>query len=140
MFDVKGKSIPCVGVSVGIERILLLLEQRFSNEDMKLRTNQADVFVVTPHRGLGEERLKLVNKLWDAGIRCENSTKLSPKLLLQLQHCEDFRIPLALIIGVTEIERGVVKIKDTATREETEVSIDGLVEEIRKRLAKFKNN
>lgn len=134
MFDEKGKSVPCCGISIGIERILLILNEKNEKSGIKLRTNKADVFVVTPHRGLGEERLKLVNRLWDAGIRCENSTKLSPKVLKQFEHCEEYGIPLGLIIGSSELEQGVVKIKEFATRKEEDVAIDDLVEEIRKRL------
>lgn len=44
------------------------------------------------------------------------------KLLDQLQYCEDRRIPIAVILGSSEIEKGVVKIRDVATREEEEVS------------------
>lgn len=134
MFDEKGKSVPCCGISIGIERILLICREKNENEGVKLRTNKADVFVVTPHRGLGEERLKLVNRLWDAGIRCENSTKLSPKVLKQFEHCEEYGIPFGLIIGTSELERGVVKIKEFATRKEEDVAVDDLIEEIRKRL------
>lgn len=134
IFDEKEKSFPCCGVSIGVERILLILKEKNQKEGVKLRTNKADVFVVTPHLGLGEERLKLVNKLWDAGIRCENSTKLSPKVLKQFEHCEEYGIPLGLIIGTSELERGVVKIKEFATRKEDDVAIDDLVDEIRKRL------
>ena len=28
MFDAKGKKVPCVGVSIGIERIFAIMEQR----------------------------------------------------------------------------------------------------------------
>lgn len=138
MFDENGKSAPCCGISIGIERILLILEEKNKKDGVKLRTNKADVFVVTPHRGLGEERLKLVNRLWDAGIRCENSTKLSPKVLFQFEHCEEYGIPFGLIIGGSELERGVVKIKEFATRQEEDVAIDDLVEYIRKRLENLK--
>lgn len=134
MLDRKGKSIPCCGISIGIERILLIIKEKYDKEGVKLRTNKADVFVVTPHKGLGEERLKLVNRLWNAGIRCENSTKHSQKVLTQFQHCEEYGIPFGLIIGSSELERGVVKIKEFATREEYDVAIDDLVEVIRNRL------
>lgn len=137
MFDVKGKSIPCIGISIGVERIFLLLEEKFKKIGKKFRTNNADVFVVTPHRGMGEERLKLVNKLWDAGIRCENSNKLSPKILVQLQHCEEYDIPIALILGKSELERGIVKLREVQTRHEEDVPLDILVDEIRKKLEKI---
>lgn len=42
----------------------------------------------------------------------------NPKLLDQLQYCEAHQIPLALIIGDGELEKGVVKLRVVATREE----------------------
>lgn len=44
--------------------------------------------------------------------------KKDPKLLKQLQYCEDTGIPLAAIVGEQELTDGVVKLRDVATREE----------------------
>lgn len=44
--------------------------------------------------------------------------KKDPKLLKQLQYCEDTGIPLAAIVGEQELADGVVKLRDVATREE----------------------
>jgi len=43
---------------------------------------------------------------------------VNPKLLTQLQQCEDEGIPLAVVIGDGEIERKTVKIRNVATRAE----------------------
>lgn len=52
----------------------------------------------------------------------------------QLQHCEEYGIPLAIILGESEIQRGVVKLRTVSTRDEVEVSRTSLADEIRKRL------
>ena len=44
--------------------------------------------------------------------------KKDPKLLKQLQYCEDMGIPLAAIVGEQELTDGVVKLRDVARREE----------------------
>lgn len=44
--------------------------------------------------------------------------KKNPKLLSQLQHCEEAGIPLVAILGEQELKDGVVKLRDVATREE----------------------
>lgn len=136
LFDAKNKSVPCVGISIGVERIFALIESRKAAENIKMRTNFADVYVVSAHKGLGEERLKIVNMLWNAGIRADHSYKLNPKILIQFQHCEKYNIPYALIIGGSELERRVVKLREIQTREEIDIPIELLVEEIRKRLNK----
>jgi len=71
--------------------------------------------------------MKLCNMLWGADIKAEQPYKKNPKMLNQLQYCEDNGIPLAVIIGESELEKGVVKLRDISTREETEVSRDQLV-------------
>lgn len=138
MFDPRGKQVPCVGVSIGVERIFSVLEAKHASEGTKLRTSDVEVYVASAHKGLHEKRLRIVSELWDAGIRAEHSYKLSPKLLVQLQHCEENGIPLALVFGDSELERGVVKLREVSTRKEEEISVDKLAEEIRKRLATIK--
>lgn len=138
MFDSKGKQVPCVGVSIGVERIFSVLEAKHAAEGTKLRTSDVEVYVASAHKGLHEKRLKIVAELWDAGIRTEHSYKLNPKLLAQLQHCEENGVPLALVLGDSELARGVVKLREVTTRKEEDVPVDNLAEEIRKRLALIK--
>ncbi|KAK0151135.1 Histidine--tRNA ligase, cytoplasmic [Merluccius polli] len=130
MFDAKGRTVPCVGVSIGIERIFSIMEQKAEAE--KVRTTEIQVMVVSAQKNLLEERLKLVTELWNAGIKAEVMYKKNPKLLSQLQHCEESGIPLVAILGEQELKDGVVKLRTTATREEVDVSRVDLVQEIRK--------
>lgn len=44
--------------------------------------------------------------------------KKNPKLLSQLQHCEELGIPLVAILGEQELKNGVVKLRNVATRDE----------------------
>ncbi|NXE16349.1 SYHC protein, partial [Lophotis ruficrista] len=118
MFDPKGRKVPCVGVSIGIERIFSILEQRAKASGEKVRATETEVLVATPQKHLLAARLKLISELWDAGIKAEMLYKKDPKLLKQLQYCEDTGIPLAAIVGEQELTDGVVKLRDVATREE----------------------
>ena len=67
--------------------------------------------------------------------QAEQSYKKNPKLLQQLQYCEDHGVPFAVILGESELQRGIVKLRHVATREETEVQRDQLVEVLRSKLA-----
>ena len=134
MFDPKGKQVPCVGVSIGVERIFAVLEARNAAEKIKMRTNDVQVYVCSAHKGLHEKRLEILTKLWNGDLKAEHSYKLNPKLLQQLQYCEENQIPLAIILGDGELERGVVKLREVSTRKEEEVEIVNLVEEIDRRL------
>uniref|UniRef100_A0A8C2H0U7 histidine--tRNA ligase n=1 Tax=Cyprinus carpio TaxID=7962 RepID=A0A8C2H0U7_CYPCA len=131
MFDPKGRKVPCVGVSIGIERIFSIMEQKTSSE--KVRTTETQVLVASAQKNLLEERLKLTSQLWNAGIKAEVLYKKNPKLLSQLQHCEETGIPLVAILGEQELKDGVVKLRNVASREEVDVPRADLVDEIKKR-------
>uniref|UniRef100_A0A8C2TMP7 histidine--tRNA ligase n=1 Tax=Coturnix japonica TaxID=93934 RepID=A0A8C2TMP7_COTJA len=98
----------------------------------KIRTTETQVLVASAQKKLLEERLKLVSELWDAGIKAEVLYKKNPKLLNQLQYCEDTGIPLVAIVGEQELKDGVVKLRIVATREEVNIRRESLVEEIRR--------
>ncbi|KAM7299277.1 hypothetical protein ISCGN_019844 [Ixodes scapularis] len=139
MFDSKGRNVPCVGISVGVERIFTLVEAKAKAEQTKLRTNETEVFVASAQKNLVAERMKICSELWDNGLKVEHSYKLSPKLLGQLQYCEERGIPLAIIIGESELQKGIVKLRKVTTREEFEVPRDKLCTEIRNYLTNMNN-
>lgn len=133
MFDPKGRKVPCVGLSVGVERIFSIVEQRLEALEAKVRTTGTQVLVASAQKKLLEERLKLIVELWDAGIKAELLYKKNPKLLNQLQYCEETGIPLVAIVGEQELKEGVIKLRSVASREEVDVRREDLVEEIKRR-------
>ncbi|XP_014207541.1 histidine--tRNA ligase, cytoplasmic isoform X2 [Copidosoma floridanum] len=135
MFDPKNKPVPCVGVSLGIERIFSVIEGTIAKKGSKVRTTDVQVFVAAAQKNLHEERMRILIDLWENEIKAEQSYKKSPKLLAQLQHCEEYGIPLAIIIGEGELKKQVVTLRDVKTREETSVPRDQLIQELKKRLA-----
>ncbi|KAL2779015.1 histidine--tRNA ligase, mitochondrial isoform 1 precursor [Daubentonia madagascariensis] len=135
MFDPKGHNVPCVGLSIGVERIFSIVEQRMKTSGEKVRTTETQVFVATPQNNFLQERLKLIAELWDAGIKAEMLYKNNPKLLTQLHYCENMGIPLVVIIGEQELKEGVIKLRSVASREEVAIKHENLVAEIRKRLS-----
>ena len=56
-------------------------------------------------------------------------------MLSQLQYCEEEKIPFAIIIGESELQQGVVKLRTVATREEVDVPRDQLIDELKSRLS-----
>ncbi|XP_011494000.1 PREDICTED: histidine--tRNA ligase, cytoplasmic isoform X1 [Ceratosolen solmsi marchali] len=135
MFDVKNRNVPCVGMSLGIERIFSVLEMSIANRGKKTRTTEVEVYVATAQKNLHEERIRILTELWEANIKAEQSYKKNPKLLVQLQHCEDHGIPLAIIIGEGELKRGEVTLRTVKSREETTVPRENLVEELKNRIS-----
>uniref|UniRef100_A0A1I7YL23 histidine--tRNA ligase n=1 Tax=Steinernema glaseri TaxID=37863 RepID=A0A1I7YL23_9BILA len=126
----KPFSVPCVGLSIGIERIFSLLEQKKKNTKEAV----ADVFVASPQKSLLLERISVWKKLRDAGIKAQFERRNKSKFLDQLQFCEANDVKLAVIIGEQESKEGVLKLRNVATREETIVPEGSLIDEIQKRL------
>ena len=68
MFD-KKSNVPCVGFSIGVERLFAVMEAKLRRDNIKIRSIHTQVYIVTPQKGLVEERLKLCQLLWAAGIK-----------------------------------------------------------------------
>jgi len=122
------KQIPCVGVSIGIERLMAIIEKR--NEGKPVKTTDTNVFVITPQKGVLKERLAILKELWDAGISAETIMKSNVKMLTQLQACEKQQIPICVVIGKDELEQGKVKLRHVGTRVEWLVPRESLVYEV----------
>jgi histidyl-tRNA synthetase len=64
----KKSNVPCVGLSIGVERLFAVMEAKLKKENLKIRATHTQVYIATPQKGLVEERLKLCEILWAAGI------------------------------------------------------------------------
>ncbi len=60
-------------------------------------------------------------------LQAEVLYKKNPKLLSQLQHCEETGIPLVAILGEQELKDGVVKLRNVASREEVRLIVSQIV-------------
>ena len=96
---------------------------------MQGRTNNTQVYVVTAQKGLLKHRMQVITRLWDADINAEMSFKANAKYLDQMQYCENRLIPWAVIIGESEIEKGIVNLHNVKTRE-VEVRNDNLLQAV----------
>lgn len=122
--------VPCIGLSIGIERILSIIEERMSADV----GSPTQVLIASIGGDLLEERMKLLLQFWEARINAEHIYKRSIKILNNYQYCEQNHIPYAVILAEDELKRGVVKIRNIQTREEVEVPKDNIIEEIKKRI------
>ncbi|XP_057313572.1 histidine--tRNA ligase, cytoplasmic-like isoform X2 [Hydractinia symbiolongicarpus] len=132
MFAAKGRKVPCVGVSIGIERIFSIMEAKAEASSDKVRTSKSEVLVVSGQKNMLEQRLQLVNELWDQNIKAEISYKNNPKLLNQFQYCEENGIPFCAVIGEEELKNDVVTLRNMVTREQIQVNRKDLPMEISK--------
>lgn len=62
--------MPCVGLSIGIERIFSILEARAKLAGSpKVRTIETQVLVASGQKNMLEERMRICSLLWNAGIK-----------------------------------------------------------------------
>lgn len=123
------KPVPAVGISLGIERVFVIMEQLESNQAIRATETDVLVSVLGDDLSVGAE---LVNQLWKAKVKAEYMVHKR-----QTKHNEraiESGIPWRVIVGDKEIEAGTVKIKDANTKEEWEVPRNSFVEEVCKRL------
>ena len=125
MFSAAGAEVPCVGVSVGIERVFAIKEaQRLAAEKdgVAPSANTPNVYVASiPGEGMLEERMRVCAMLWEAGVSTEYSYSKDAKFKKQLTDAASASIPLMLYFGPDEVAAGNVKVKDLAARTEETV-------------------
>ena len=127
MFQEAGKVTPCVGVSVGIERVFTLMEERLRAQQGTIKQPNVNVLVASVGDGMMKERMKVTRLLWDAKIKAEFSQQENPKIKYELTDALDREIPFMVIVGEEEVRERKCKVKDLKAKTEETVGIDDLV-------------
>lgn len=116
----NGKDIPAVGSAIGIERLLIVLE----NQEKKIDDDRLDVFIIA-FDSTEKYVLDIMQKLRAKGISCDYSFS-SKNIKNQFKVANKIGAKYAVIVGEEEIKRGVVKIKNLDIAEERESSIENI--------------
>lgn len=143
----KAPSIPCVGVSFGVERLFSLIKQRQELIE-KIRPTSTQAYIMAfgggeDWDGFLAERMKVAGMLWDAGIESEYLYKKKANPRKQFDAAEKSGCPIAVILGKEEYPAGEVRIKTLGQGEENEgelVKVENMVEYIQKKLEELKVN
>ncbi|KAN0134399.1 hypothetical protein V8E53_007897 [Lactarius tabidus] len=106
----KGAGLPCVGVSIGLDRIFALLWPRWAERGM--RSKEVFAYVLAAGDGLLPERMALVQELRAQGIAADFLAKNKPKLNAQFAAGERDEVPFAVILGGDELKAGLVTVKE----------------------------
>lgn len=134
LVGIFGESVPCVGFSIGIERLFAIMEAR-AEKAKDVRATETEVFVASIDKELLKERMKLAAELWKAGVKAEFTLKANPKIQQQLTYANTQGVPLAIIFGKNELQKGSLMLKDLKNATQTEIQRANVVEEIKSRLA-----
>ena len=126
----SNRQVPAVGFSLGLERILLLMEERHMFPALQL-TAQVMVCVL-PDTPL-PPAVGLASRLRQAGITVEVYPEQS-KLKRQLSAADAQQIPYALILGPDEVERQRYTLKNLATGEQQALGEGALIAALQPRI------
>ena len=119
---IGGPNTPGIGFGMGLERLLLAVEQ----EENNLLNERLDLFVVNLS-STKEEVYALVNNLRLNGFLVETDY-LDKNLKAQFKQIERLNPKYFVIIGDEELLSNKVKIKDNDTKEEQEIDLFDLVD------------
>ena len=143
----KPDAVPCVGVSIGVERVFAIKMQKLKEAQAKgqqtgVRSKKVEVFVMNMGDGLLQERMKVCKLLWDAGIKAEFLYKTKPKAQQSFTAIERDGVPYAVMLAPEEWKAGLVRVKaqrgkdsDEGAGKGDEVQLDQLVSFLREKLA-----
>lgn len=123
IFDAKNK-MSGVGISFGLDRIALVMEEVGLFPDAVLATSKALFLNFGDKEAL--YAMKAIGKLRQKGIKVELYPDKS-KIDKQFKHADRRGIPFAVIVGESEIEREEFGLKNLATGEQQKVDFATLV-------------
>lgn len=136
LLDNPNFNVPCVGLSIGIERLFAILEsqQNSDKNTEQLGNSQIHCCIGSIGKDMSIHRYKIVNILRERGIRVKNVLKDSVKPLVLYQTCEKENVPFAIFFGKDDISNNSISLKTLSTREDEKINIDDLANELEKRL------
>ena len=110
------------GFGLGLERLLLVLDK----QGIKLPVEESlDVYIAVLGSGANGKALELVQSIRYQGFKAERDY-LGRKIKAQFKSADTFKAKTIITLGESEVESGVVKVKNNATREEVTVSFEEL--------------
>ena len=110
------------GFGLGLERLLLVLDK----QGIKLPVEESlDVYIAVLGSGANGKALELVQSIRYQGFKAERDY-LGRKIKAQFKSADTFKAKTVITLGESEVESGVVKVKNNATREEVTVSFEEL--------------
>lgn len=124
----SGRSVPAVGVSLGLERLLVVMEERGMLAAGGTRTR---ALVTRFSAELDPAALGLAAELRAAGLDVETWLGEPGALGKQFKYADSRGVPFAVVLGPDEVAAGQVALKDLKTGEQRRMTSAELVEALR---------
>ena len=124
-----GPAIPGVGFAMGVERLTMLLRM----QEMAA-ANGPSLFVVWVGEKARDWAFPLVHRLRRKGISVELEGE-ARSLRSQMRRADKLKAVSVLIIGEDELAKGKAALRNMASKQQTEISLDGIESELAARKA-----
>jgi histidyl-tRNA synthetase len=124
------EQIPACGFSLGLERILVVMEERGMFPPEIAESAPADVMVTIWSQDTIGESLKLARELRSSGIRVTVYPE-PDKFGKQMKYADAIKVPFVCILGENEIAAGQIKLKDMNTGDEHLLSVAEVAERLK---------
>ncbi len=115
------EQIPACGFSLGLERILVVMEERGMFQKLidegKLKLDSADILVTVWNEESTGESLRLANELRQKGLRVFVYPE-ADKLAKQFKYAAQTNVSFVCVLGETELRENKVTLKNMQTGEQ----------------------
>lgn len=119
----SGKNIPALGSAMGLERLLIVLEN-----NQNIVKDRLDIFVIA-FKETEKEVLKVMQELRASNISCDCDFSVK-SIKNQFKSANKRNSKFALILGEDELKRNSCKLKNMDTSEEKEIPLNEIYRNI----------
>jgi len=124
--ELGGKPTPAVGFAAGIERMIMAIDQQKVEWPME---KGLDIFVAKVNEKNKDTAFRLLQKIRNAGLSADMDYS-GGSLKSQMRIANKIRTRYTVIIGEEELSKNMVILRNMQTKEQKEVQIDNLIDEL----------
>ncbi len=124
--ELGGKPTPAVGFAAGIERMIMAIDQQKIEWPME---KGLDIFVAKVDEKNKDTAFRLLQKIRNAGLSADMDYS-GGSLKSQMRIANKIRTRYTVIIGEEELSKNMVILRNMQTKEQKEVQIDNLIDEL----------
>ena len=126
--EIGNKSVPGIGFAIGLERLLLTLEEQGIKVPVKEST---DLYVITIGERAKKTAFRFVHKLRKAGLKAEIDY-LDRSVKAQMKAADRMNSRYTIILGDNELEEGNATVRNMKSGEQIEIKLEQLIEMMQK--------
>ena len=116
--ELGGPSVPGVGFALGVERLTLLLRMKESGEPAG-----PSLYIAWVGQGARDWLFPLVHRLRRSGLTVEMEGEVR-SLKSQMRRADKLKATAVLIVGEDELQKGKAVLRNMASKQQEEISLD----------------